>query len=131
MSAKPFTFGKNIRSRSIVLEILAYAHLKEDVIRFLFHIGSPYRLLIFQRAIEIGRVFESHSDMSLDSRKKAIEYRLTQANFIKIMSQTKPFGIILFLAASQGIITTDDEHFPALLDSLEAQSNELKDLRYL
>ena len=108
MSGKLFTFGKNIRSRSIVLDILAYAHLKEDGVRFLFHIGSHYRQIIFQRAIEIGRVFESLSDMCLGTRKKPIEYRLTQANLIKIMNQTKPFGIVLFLAASQGIITTDD-----------------------
>ena len=86
MSARPFTFGKNIRSRSIVLDILAYAHLKEDGVRFLFHIGRIFRLLIFQRPIEIGRVFESLSDMCLGTRKKAIEYRLTQANLIKIMN---------------------------------------------
>ena len=56
---------------------------------------------------------------------------LTQANMIKIMEQTKPFGIILYLSAAQGIITADDKHFPALLDSLKAQRDDLKNLRYL
>ena len=105
--------------------------MKEDGVRFLFHAGSLYRQLIFQRVIEIGRVFVSHSNICLDIKKKVTKYMLTQANMIKIMEQTKPFGIILYLAASKGIITADDKHFPALLDSLKAQRDDLKNLRYL